>query len=145
DFLALASSEFRAVKYHPAPPMPGEGNILGTTSQGYDVLAYLYGGLQVNFKAALIYLPVVYFIGITLGMLMGYFGGWFDLLVQRLIEIFSNMPFLFIVIIFSSMVPERFKGLPVILTILILFGWMGMTYLMRTAAYRDKARDYIAA
>ena len=69
----------------------------------------------------------------------------FDLLVQRLIEIWSNIPFLFVVIIFSSMVPDQFKGLPVILTILIVFGWMGMTYLMRTAAYRDKERDYIAA
>ncbi len=55
------------------------------------------------------------------------------------------MPFLFVVIIFSSMVPEQFKGLPVILTILIVFGWMGITALMRTAAYRDKERDYIAA
>ena len=144
-FLALPSSDLRAVKYHPAPPIPEEGNWLGTTSQGYDVLAYLYGGLQVNFKAALIYLPIVYLIGITVGMMMGYFGGWFDLAVQRLIEIFSNMPFLFIVIIFSSMVPDQFKGLPVILTILVAFGWMGMTFLMRTAAYRDKERDYIAA
>ncbi len=145
SFLELPGSEFRAVKYHPAPPLPEEGHWLGTTSSGYDVLAYLYGGLQVNFKAALIYLPIVYFIGISVGMMMGYFGGWFDLAVQRLIEIMDNMPFLFVVIIFSSMVPERFKGLPVILTILILFGWMGMTYLMRTAAYRDKERDYIAA
>lgn len=145
DFLNLPTGELRAVKYHPAPPLPAEGNWLGTTSQGYDVLAYLYGGLQVNFKAALIYLPAVYLIGITIGMMMGFFGGWFDLAVQRLIEIFSNMPFLFVVIIFSSMVPEQFKGLPVILTILMLFGWMGMTFLMRTAAYRDKERDYIAA
>ena len=145
EFLALASSEPRAVKYHPAPPIFETDNWLGTTSQGYDVLAYLYGGLQVNFKAALIYLPIVYLIGISIGMLMGYFGGWFDLVAQRLIEIFSNMPFLFVVIIFSSMVPERFKGLPVILTILVAFGWMGMTYLMRTAAYRDRERDYIAA
>ncbi|NJM38961.1 MAG: ABC transporter permease subunit [Akkermansiaceae bacterium] len=145
DFLSQETSDLRAVKYHPAPPIPEEGNWLGTTSQGYDVLSYLYGGLQVNFKAALIYLPIVYFIGITLGMMMGYFGGWFDLISQRLIEIFSNVPFLFIVIIFSSMVPEKFKGLPIILTILIVFGWMGMTYLMRTAAYRDKERDYIAA
>jgi microcin C transport system permease protein len=145
EFLNLETSALRALRYHPAPPMPEEGNWLGTTSQGYDVLAYLYGGLQVNFKAALIYLPAVYLIGITLGMMMGYFGGWFDLAVQRLIEIFSNMPFLFVVIIFSSMVPEQFKGLPVILTILVLFGWMGMTFLMRTAAYRDKERDYIAA
>ena len=144
-FLALATSELRAVKYHPSPPMPEEGNWLGTTTQGYDVLAYLYGGLQVNFKAALIYLPIIYLIGITIGMMMGFFGGWFDLLTQRLIEIFSNMPFLFVVIIFSSMVPERYKGLPVILTILILFGWMGMTFLMRTAAYRDRERDYISA
>lgn len=145
DFLAIESSELRAVKYHPAPPMPQEGNFLGTTSQGYDVLAYLYGGLQINFKAALIYLPIVYAIGITLGMLMGYLGGWFDLAFDRLIEVFSNMPFLFVVIIFSSQVPEQFKGLPVILAILMVFGWMGITSLMRTAAYRDKERDYIAA
>jgi microcin C transport system permease protein len=145
DFLGLPTGGLRALKYHPAPPLPAEGNWLGTTSQGYDVLAYLYGGLQVNFKAALIYLPAVYLLGITIGMMMGYLGGWFDLVLQRLIEIFSNMPFLFVVIIFSSMVPEQFKGLPVILTILVLFGWMGLTYLMRTAAYRDRERDYIAA
>ena len=144
-FLAEQSSDLRAVKYHPAPPISEEGNWLGTTSQGYDVLAYLYGGLQVNFKAALIYLPIVYIIGITLGMMMGYFGGWFDMVAQRLIEVFSNMPFLFVVIIFSSMMPDRFKGLPIILTILVAFGWMGMTFLMRTAAYRDKERDYISA
>ncbi len=145
EFLKAASSDFRAVKYHPAPPIPEEGNWLGTTSQGYDVLAYLYGGLQVNFKAGLIFLPIVYLIGITIGLLMGYFGGWFDLMAQRIIEVLSNMPFLFIVIILSSMVPEKFKGLPVILTILIAFGWIGMTYLMRTAAYRDKERDYVSA
>lgn len=144
-FLAMDSSELRAMKYHPAPPLHKEKNWLGTTSQGYDVLAYLYGGLQVNFKAALIFLPIVYVVGITLGMMMGYFGSWFDLVMDRLIEVFSNIPFLFVVIIFASMVPEQFKGLPIILAILILFGWMGISGLMRTAAYRDKERDYIAA
>lgn len=145
EFLAITSSPPRSLKYHPAPPLPEEKHWLGTTSQSYDVLAYLYGGLQVNFKAALIYLPIVYVIGITIGMLMGFFGGWFDLLVQRLIEIFSNMPFLYVIIIISSMVPDHLKGLPVILTILVFFGWMDKTNYMRTAAYRDKERDYIAA
>ncbi|MES2440719.1 MAG: ABC transporter permease subunit [Verrucomicrobiota bacterium] len=145
DFLALKTSGIRAVKYHPAPPLPETGNWLGTTSQGYDLVAYLYGGLQVNLKAALIFLPLVYLIGITIGMLMGYFGGWFDLVADRLIEIFSNIPFLFVIIILSSMVPEKYKGLGIILVILIVFGWMGIASLMRTAAYRDKARDYIAA
>jgi microcin C transport system permease protein len=145
DFLASKSSDLRAVKYHPAPPLPETGNWLGTTSQGYDVLAYLFGGLQVNFKAALITIPIVYLIGITLGMLMGYFGGWFDIVVSRLIEIFANIPFLFIVIILSSMVPEKFKGLPIILTIVAIFSWLGIAIYMRTSAYREKERDYIAA
>jgi microcin C transport system permease protein len=144
-FLGIKSGELRAVKYHPAPPIWEEKNWLGTTSQGLDVVAYLYGGLQVNFKAAMIFLPIVYLVGITVGMLMGYLGGLFDLIMDRLIEVFSNVPFLFVVIIFSSFVPEKFKGLPVILTILIVFGWMGIAALMRTAAYRDKERDYIAA
>ncbi|MFT4177589.1 MAG: ABC transporter permease subunit [Luteolibacter sp.] len=144
-FLGQETSPLRAVKYHPAPPIPDSRNWLGTTSQGYDTLAYLYGGLQVNLKAALLFLPAVYLIGITLGMSMGYFGSWFDIVSQRLMEIFSNIPFLFVIIIFSSMVPDQFKGLPIILTILICFGWMGITSLMRTAAYRDRERDYIAA
>lgn len=145
EFLARETGRPRIVFYHPAPPLPEQGHWLGTTSQGYDVAAYLFAGMQVNFKAALIYLPVVYLIGISLGLAMGYFGGWFDLLVQRLIEVFSEMPYLFIVIIVSSLVPEKMKGLPVILAILVLFGWMGMTYLMRTTALREKARDYVAA
>ncbi len=145
EFLALKASDLRAVKYHPAPPLPETGNLLGTTSQGYDLVAYLYGGLQVNFKAAIITLPIVYLIGITLGMLMGYFGGWFDILLSRIIEVFANMPFLFVVIILSSAVPENFKGLPIILSIMVIFSWLGIATYMRTAAYRDKARDYIAA
>lgn len=145
EFVHSSTNDLNALFYHPAPPMLMEKHWLGTNSQGYDVIAYLFGGFQSNFKAIIIYLPFVYTIGITIGMLMGFFGGWFDLIVQRMIEILSNMPYLFIVIIFSSMVSERLKGLPVILTILILFGWMGMTYLMRTAAYRDKNKDYISA
>lgn len=145
EFLALKDSGLRAVKYHPAPPLPETGNWLGTTSQGYDLLAYLYGGLQVNFKAMLITLPVVYLIGITLGMLMGYFGGWFDIVMSRIIEVFANMPFLFVIIILSSAVPEQFKGLPVILSIMVVFSWLGIAIYMRTAAYRDKERDYISA
>jgi microcin C transport system permease protein len=80
--------------------------------------------------------------------LMGFFGGVFDLVVQRLIEVFSNIPFLFVIIIVSSSVPIAIKeksGLGVILFILVVFGWMGMTYLMRTAALKEKARDYVAA
>lgn len=130
--------------YHPAPPLKG-GHLLGTNTQGADILAYLYGGLQVNMKAAIFYLPIVYFIGITFGMMMGYFGGMFDLGMQRLIEIFSQVPFLFIIMIISDMVPLHMKGMFLIISLLIMFGWMSMTYQLRTSTMKEKARDYVAA
>ena len=141
--LTPAGSE-RKVYYHPAPPLTGN-HLLGTNSQGADILAYLYGGLQVNIKAALLYLPVIYFIGLTMGMLMGYFGGRFDLVTQRLIEILSQMPFLFVVMIVSDFVPLELRGLFLILSLLAMFGWIHMTYLVRTAAMKEKTRDYVAA
>ncbi len=146
EFMGLSDDQEYDVSYPPSEPkweFP-----LGTTSQGDDVLAYLFGGLQVNFKAALIYIPIVYFIGISVGLLMGYFGGWFDLVVQRLIEVLANIPFLFLVIIVTLGVPPQYKdrlGFYLILLLLAVFGWMGMTNLMRTAALKEKARDYIAA
>lgn len=143
DFLKLTDGTQYEILYYPS--RPNESHLLGTNSAGNDLLAYLYGGLQVNFKAALFYIPMVYCIGISVGLLMGYFGGAFDLIIQRIIEVFSNIPFLFILIIISSSIPEDKKGLGMILLILVIFGWMGMTYLMRTAAYKEKARDYIAA
>ena len=146
DFLKASDMQEYDVSYPPSEPKLAHP--LGTTSNGSDVIAYLYGGLQVNFQAALIYIPIVYFIGITVGLLMGYFGGWFDLVVQRIIEILSNIPFLFLVIIITLGVPAQYKnvlGFYLILAILVAFGWMGMSYLMRTSALKEKARDYIAA
>jgi microcin C transport system permease protein len=146
EFLKNSDEQIYDVSYPPSEPKMS--HLLGTTSKGEDVIAYLYGGLQVNFQAALIYIPIVYLIGITVGLLMGYFGGWFDLVVQRIIEILSNIPFLFLVIIITLGVPAQYNeplGFYLILGILAIFGWMGMTYLMRTSALKEKSRDYIAA
>lgn len=142
-FLAAGDGRLCKVFFHAAPP--GKEHLLGTTPLGSDMVAYLYGGLQINIKAALIYIPMIYLIGVSLGLLMGFLGGVFDLIFQRLIEIFSTIPFLFVVIIFSSLLDAKDRGLGLILLILIAFGWMGMTYLMRTAAMKEKARDYVAA
>lgn len=145
DFLSQTSPEkIMRVYYHPAPPLTG-GHLLGTNSQGADIAAYLYGGLQVNIKAALIYLPIVYTIGLTLGMLMGYFGGKTDLLTQRVIEVFSQLPFLFVVMVVSNFVPLQLRGMTLILGLLAMFGWMHITYLVRTATMKEKTRDYVAA
>lgn len=144
EFFKAAPEAYHIIHYHPAPPLQG-GHLLGTNSQGADILAYLFGGLQVNIKAALFFLPCVYFIGISIGMMMGFYGGWFDLVIQRLIEIFSQIPYLLVIIIISSMMPLAWRGLPLILGILIAFSWMEMTYQLRTSTIKEKSRDYVSA
>ena len=98
-----------------------------------------------NIKAALIYLPIVYSIGLTLGMFMGYFGGKTDLLTQRVIEVISQLPFLFVIMIVSDLVPLQMRGMILILGLLAMFGWMHITYLVRTATMKEKTREYVEA
>lgn len=144
DFLSLTPENYNLIHYHPSPPLAGN-HLLGTNSQGADILANLFGGLQINLKAVLIFLPIVYGIGLTIGMTMGYFGGRFDLFVQRCIEILAQIPFLFVIMILSDLVPTEFKGIFFTSGLLALFGWTGISYILRTSTMKEKARDYTAA
>jgi microcin C transport system permease protein len=118
------------------------GHYLGTDTIGRDILARLFYGFRVALMVASVFLIGTYVVGIALGCVMGYFGGVFDLLVQRLIEIWSNMPFLLVVIIVASVMRPT---IPVLIAIFVAFSWMSMTYYMRTASYKEKAREYVAA
>jgi microcin C transport system permease protein len=132
----------------PRPPAPEAEHYLGTDSTGRDILSRLIYGFRIAVYFSLAFMTLVYLIGITIGSLMGYFGGWFDLLVQRLIEIWSMIPFIYMVIIMFSVIPTSFSittRITILLSIMVLFSWSGMTYYMRTATYREKARDYTAA
>lgn len=132
----------------PRPPAPEAKHYLGTDSTGRDILARLIYGFRIAVYFSLAFMTLVYLIGITIGSLMGYFGGWFDLLVQRLIEIWSMIPFIYMVIIIFSVIPTSFSittRITILLSIMVLFSWAGMTYYMRTATYREKARDYTAS
>jgi len=137
--------------FKPAPPswMGGPpGHWLGTDTTGRDIFARLFYGFRITILFALGFTVLTYLIGIAVGCLMGYYGGVFDLIVQRTIEIWSNIPFLYIVIILFSVVPATFSipmRITLLLLVMVLFSWTSMTYYMRTATYREKARDYTAA
>jgi microcin C transport system permease protein len=128
--------------FQPRPPDWGKRHLLGTDTQNRDVLARLAYGFRYALIFAGFFVLGVYGLGIVLGCLMGYFGGIFDLLVQRLIEIWSNIPFLYVVIILASIVRPNLGWLVVIT---VAFAWMSMTYYMRTGTYKERARDYTAA
>ena len=83
-----------------------------------------------------------YAIGIAIGGTMGYYGGKFDLLFQRIIEIWGTLPMLFVIIIIASIIRPTFF---LLIFIYIIVNWISMTYLMRAEFYREKAKDYVAA
>lgn len=129
--------------FPPVPPSWKEKHFLGTDSKGWDIAAQLFGGLQVVFKASALYLFLTYGIGIALGCIMGYFGGWFDLVMQRLIEILSSVPFLLVVMIL--IVGRKDIALADILLVYCIFSWITVATYLRTSTFREKARDYVAA
>ena len=129
--------------YAPLPPLLESRHFLGTDSRGWDLLAQIYGGWQVNLQAAVLFLIVTYGVGVMVGCLMGYFGGLFDLSVQRVIEVLGNIPFLYVVIIITAVIGRENMDLMRLVGVICIFSWLGLTYYMRTATYREKARLYI--
>lgn len=135
-------TDFVEGKYPPLPPSFGKKHYLGTDRAGRDIAARLLYGFRIAIFFSLILLIFDYVIGVILGSLMGYLGGRFDLFFQRIIEIWNNIPYLYAIIIISSIVIPNFFSL---LGIMIFFGWIGMTWYMRTAVYREREREYVLA
>jgi microcin C transport system permease protein len=134
--------------FRPTPPDFATQHYLGTDSTSRDVLARLFYGVRIALLFSFGFVAAVYLIGIAIGCAMGFFGGVFDLTFQRLIEIWSNIPFLYMVIIVFSVIPDTMSvgaRIWVLLGVMVLFSWTSMTYYMRTETYKEKARDYVAA
>jgi microcin C transport system permease protein len=134
--------------YPPHPPSWKSHHYLGTDVLGRDVLARLFYGFRIAILFSLAFVFLSFALGIAAGCIMGYFGGKIDLLGQRAMEIWSNIPFLYIVIIVYSLIPPAMGATSkkfALLIIMVLFSWVGMAYLMRTSTYREKARDYVEA
>ncbi len=126
----------------PLPSPPSRENLLGTDDQGRDVLARVIYGfrLSVLFGFALTIIGTA--VGILAGAVMGYFGGLTDLLGQRFIEIWGSMPELYLLIIFSAI----FKpSITLLLILLSMFGWMGLSDYVRAEFLRGRNMDYITA
>lgn len=126
----------------PVPSPPSSDNYLGTDDRGRDVLARLIYGfrLSVLFGLALTVIGTV--VGIVVGALQGYFGGRFDLLMQRCIEIWGSMPELYLLIIFASIFKPSFL---LLLLLLSLFSWMGLSDYVRAEFLRGRNLEYVKA
>ncbi|MEA3231599.1 MAG: ABC transporter permease, partial [Thermodesulfobacteriota bacterium] len=103
--------------FPPFPPSAREKHYLGTDAIGRDIVARLVYGFRIAIAFSLLLLVTNYAIGVSIGSAMGFFGGKFDLIFQRIIEIWSNVPFLYVIIIISSIVVPNFFMLILIMAI----------------------------
>ncbi|PDT33524.1 MULTISPECIES: ABC transporter permease [unclassified Rhizobium] len=120
----------------------GNLNWLGTDDQARDVLARVIYGFRISVLFGLALTICSAIIGVTAGAVQGYFGGWTDLLLQRLIEIWSSMPVLYILLIIAAILPPGFF---VLLGIMLLFSWVGFVGVVRAEFLRARNFEYVRA
>jgi len=135
----------RTINYfakEPNPSAPSRDNLFGTDDRGRDLLAQLIYGfrLSVLFGLALTAIGVV--MGVIAGAVQGYVGGKTDLIAQRFMEIWGSMPELYLLIIFSAIFTP---SVLLLLVLLSLFGWMGLSDYVRAEFLRNRQMDYVRA
>jgi microcin C transport system permease protein len=125
-----------------APSPPDANNWLGTDDTKRDVVARVIHGFRLSIVFTIIVTSIASVIGIIAGAVQGYFGGWVDLVFQRLLEIWSSTPSLYVIIILFAILGRSF-WLLVFLT--ILFGWPALVGVVRAEFLRARNFEYVRA
>ena len=126
----------------PFPSPPSAENKLGTDDRGRDVLARLLYGFRLSVVFGLVLTAIGTIFGILVGAIQGYFGGKTDLIAQRCIEVWGSMPELYLLIIFASIFQP---STTLLLVILSLFSWMGLSDYVRAEFLRGRNMEYVKA
>jgi len=126
----------------PSPSPPSTRNWLGTDDQARDVMARVLFGTRVSILFALLLTAISTVIGVFAGAIQGYYGGMADLIGQRLQEIWSGLPVLYLLIILSGFVEPSFWWL---LGIMALFSWLALVDVVRAEFLRGRNLEYVKA
>lgn len=125
---------------HPSPPSPV--NYLGTDDRGRDVLARLIYGVRVSLGFGIAGVVLYTLFGVIIGGIQGFFGGWIDLILQRLIEVWDSLPYLYMLIILASILEP---GLGILLLLLAAFNWTHVQDYVRIDFFKARQLDYVKA
>ena len=120
----------------------GNFNWLGTDDQARDVLARAIYGFRVSVLFGLILTGLSAVVGVTIGAVQGYYGGWTDLIGQRVVEIWSSLPQLYILLIIASVLPPGFW---ILLAIMLAFSWVAFVGVVRAEFLRARNFEYVNA
>jgi peptide/nickel transport system permease protein len=116
--------------------------ICGTEEGGYDIFYGLIWGTRTAFRIGLITVAFAAFIGVFIGSISAYFGGWIDEILMRITDIFLSFPFLVAAMVLTTILG---RGLDKVMIALITFGWMGYARLIRGSILSAKEETYVMA
>jgi len=142
----MYDDETRCVRYAAGVNDPGcsvgNWNWLGTDDQARDVLARIIYGFRISVLFGLVLTLASAVIGVSAGAVQGYFGGWTDLIFQRVIEIWSSIPVLYLILIIAAVLPPGFF---ILLGIMLLFSWVAFVGVVRAEFLRARNFEYVNA
>ena len=114
----------------------------GSDELGQDVLSIVLHACRLSISIGLVSTGISLAIGVTIGAIMGYFGGWVDTLLYRLLEIFMSLPVLFILIVAAGVLP---RNIYVIMAIIGCFSWTGSARFIRAEFFKLRDQDFVQA
>ncbi len=148
--------EFESVVFPPIPYSPGTVNLdaslqeplsgtdhyLGTDQTGRDILSGLIHGARISLTIGFVAMGIATIIGVILGALSGFFGGWVDIVISRVIEVFLNFPVLFLIL---AIVAFFEYSIFLVMVVIGITGWMGIARLVRGEVLRVRNMEYVTA
>lgn len=139
---------FEANTHLVCPAEGGEAFFLGTDRLGRDVLSRMIYGARISLTIGLLGVAMSFVLGIVIGGLAGYHGGWFDLVVQRIIEVLQSIPSIPLWLALAAIMPVSWSPLLVYLGITVILGlldWTGLARAVRSKLLALREEDYVLA
>ena len=129
---------------------PSDGSIFGHDRQGYDIYARTVYGARSSILVGVLTTLATMLVGVTAGVLSGYFGGWVDMLISRITDIFFAIPLLLGALLFLSTFPNSSSTPYIVVVLKVVFalavlGWPSNTRLMRSSVLQVKPQEYVQA
>lgn len=119
--------------------------LLGTDIQGYDLAVRMADGIKLSLFVALCVSAINFFIGAIYGAIEGYYGGTIDIVLERVSDILSGVPFIVVATLFQIHLSQKVGTIPCLLFAFVLTGWLGTAYRVRSQFYRFKNQEYVMA
>lgn len=121
---------------------PSKAHIFGTDSMGGDVYTRIVFGARISLSVALLAMVCTVSIGVVYGSISGYFGGWLDSLLMRIVDAIQSIPTFFLLLIVAALVTPSLWSTVFVLSVV---GWTGMARIVRGEILSLKKRDYVEA